>query len=139
MILTDIFKDVINRMHPDAQKTALGTEVQLLGQYSPVVITYEVTADASGAALQTIPTPFGFEILDVVVQCRATNGGGTLILKHATTAITDAIVCAVDTTIVRAATISKAQSTIVAGDVLTVTANGASDRGLVTIIARRTA
>jgi hypothetical protein len=106
-------------------------------QGTPVVICYAVTADASGAALQTIATPFGFEILDVIVQCRAANGSGTLILHHNTTAITDAIACVTDKALARAASIDDAQSQILAGDTLTVTANGSGDRGLVTIIGKR--
>jgi hypothetical protein len=112
-------------------------ERQAAWQNTPVVICYDVVADAAGAALQTIPTPFGFEILDVKVQCRAANGSGSLILKHGTTAVTDAIACTTDKAIARAGSIDDAQSTIAAGDVLTVTANGASDRGLVTIIGKR--
>ena len=102
-----------------------------------VQISYNVASDASGAALQTIATPFSFEILDVTVQCRTGSGSGSMILKHVTTAITDAIACVTDKAMARAATIDDAQSTITAGDVLTVTANGSSDRGLVTIWAKR--
>jgi hypothetical protein len=94
-----------------------------------------ITADATGE--KTVPIPFACEVIDVIVQARATNGGGTATLKKGSNAITDAMVMAVDTTIVRAGTINDSYSTLAEGDTVTVDANGASDRGLVTILVRR--
>jgi len=135
MILSDVFKDVINRMHPDTQKVGLGDEIQLLGVYSPVILTYAVTADATGGL--AIPVPFNFEILSVMVQCRATSGSGSMQLKKGSTAITDAIACATDKANVRDGSIDDAQSTITTADTLSVWANGANDRALITIVGKR--
>lgn len=135
MILDNENQIAVDRMTGEAQKAGLGTEVGLLGNYSPCIITFAVTADATlGLA---IPIPFAFEILDVIVQCRASNGSGSLLLKKASTAITDAIACVTDKAIARAGTIDDAQATLSTTDVLTVTANGAGDKGLVTIIGKR--
>jgi hypothetical protein len=100
--------------------------------YSLVV---DVTADATGE--KTIPIPFACEVVDVVVMCTAANTSGTLTLKKGSTAITDAMICAVDKVIVRAGTIDDAVSTLAEGDTVTVDANGASDRGRMTIIVRK--
>lgn len=94
-----------------------------------------IEADATGE--KAVPIPFACEVIDVIVQCRATNAGGTMTLKKGSTAITDAMICAVDKVIVRAGTIDDAQSTLKEGDSVSVDANGASDRGLVTILVRR--
>lgn len=95
----------------------------------------DITADATGEKI--IPIPFKCEVVDVIVQARATNGGGTATLKKGSNAITDAMVMAVDTTIVRAGTINDAYSSLSEGDAVSVDANGASDRGLVTVLVRR--
>lgn len=102
----------------------------------PVVVQYAVTADATGAL--TIPIPYDMLILDIIVECTTANASGTLTLRKATTAISDAIVCAVDKTIVRAGTIDDAQSTILTTESINVLANGAADRGKITIIGKRT-
>ncbi len=94
-----------------------------------------IEADATGE--KTVPIPFACEVIDVIVQCRANNGGGTATLKKGSTAITDAIAMATDKAIVRAGTIDDAQSTLAEGDAVSVDANGAADRGLVTILVRR--
>jgi hypothetical protein len=94
-----------------------------------------ITADATGE--KTVPIPFACEVIDVIVQARATNGGGTATLKKGSNAITDAIAMAQDTTIARAGTINDAYSTLAEGDAVSVDAAGAADRGLVTILVRR--
>jgi len=95
----------------------------------------EITADATSE--KTVPIPFKCEVIDVIVQARATSGGGTATLKKGSTAITDAIVMATDKAIVRAGTIDDAQSSLNEGDAVSVDAAGANDRGLVTILVRR--
>jgi hypothetical protein len=125
----------LNRMSPDAQSAQLGTELKYESDYGIYALYCSVTADATSEKAITIP--FACEVLDVIVQCRAANSGGTMTLKKGSTAITDAIICAVDKVITRAGTIDDAQSTLAAGDTVTVDANGASDRGLVTVIVRR--
>lgn len=125
----------IDRMNPDAQRGDLGGEVlaqQTIDSNTPRIVTFAVTADATGAL--AISIPYNMILIDVIVEATATNGSGTLTLRKSTTAITDAMVCAVDTTIVRAGTIDNAQSTILTTDSINVIANGAADRGRITLI-----
>jgi len=99
-----------------------------------IKIVYAVTADATGGlAIFEANAPFAFEIIDVRVQARATSGGGTLKLTDGTNDITDTIACATDTNIDMADTIDDTYSTIAANGTLKVVANGAADRGLVTV------
>lgn len=125
----------LDKSSPDNQSAALGTELKIQSDNGLCYLECSVTADATGEKAITIP--FACEILDVIVQARATNGGGTLILKKGATAITNAIACATDKAIARAGTIDDAQSTLAAGDTVTVDANGAGDKGLMTVIVRR--
>jgi hypothetical protein len=136
-ILTAAKADKIDRINPDTQDAGLGTEVKILGDYAPVIITYNCPGAAHVAAGLPITVPFGFEILDVIIQARASNGSGTYQIRKGTTAITNAIACDTDKAIARAASIDDAYSTIAVGDDLNVKANGTGDIGLVTIIAKR--
>ena len=135
MSLSENNANRINEMNPTAERSQLGTE--LLAQQSiqaavPRVVTFAVTADATGAL--TITIPYDMVIMDVWVECTTANASGTLTLRKSTTAITDAIICAVDKTIVRAGTIDDAQSTILTTDSINVIANGAADRGKIHIM-----
>lgn len=114
----------------------LGMDEGLSSIENLIMMNYAVTADATGNPIMWTAT-FACEVIDVIVQARATSGGGTLLIQKGTSAITDAIVCAVDTTMVRAGTINDANSTLAIGNTLNVDANGAADRGLITVILRR--
>ena len=112
------------------QTNQLGTLIK----GSPVVVKVTVSADATGEKAVTIP--YDMEVVDVIVQCTASNGSGTLQLKNGT-AVTDAIACTTDTAIARAATINDAYSTLYTTSTVTVDANGANDRGIMWIIGYR--
>ena len=96
-----------------------------------------VTIDADATGEKAVPIPFKCEVIDVIVQCRAASGGGTATLKKGSTAITDAIIMAVDKVITRAGTIDDAQSSLNEGDAVSVDCANAADRGLVTLLVRR--
>ncbi len=117
------------------QDVRLGTEMKFESDYGLYILTCSITADATGEKAVTIP--FACEVVDVIVQSRATSGSGTATLKAGSNAITDAIVMAADTVITRAGTINDAYSTLAAGATVTVDTNGANDRGLVSVIVRR--
>ena len=94
---------------------------------------YDVVADATGGVVITGLVPLGARIYDVTVECKATNGSGTLQLQsnNATPVdITAALVCAVDNVVIRQAILT---NNVVDGDGLLLTANGAADRGIMTI------
>lgn len=108
-----------------------------LNQYSPIVAKYAVTADTTTAAVAFI-APCAMQILDFSVLAQATSGSGTLTpRKGATDAICTAITCAVDGAVTRmsaGAVVANAARTILAkGDAIYVIANGAADRGILTI------
>ena len=106
---------------------------------TPFIITYEVTAGAvSGLEIFKANAPFKFEILDVIIQSRGTDGTGTVKVKGVGD-ITDAMTCAVDTTMARAASIDDDYSTIEKNGTLEVVCAGgtvANVKCLVTIVAR---
>jgi len=151
MALTNAERRKIDNMSPEMKGTSLGSEVggvqdeigygvdiSGVDVSIPILITAEVTADATlGQNIFNANCPFPIKIIDVIVEARATVGGGTLTLSDGSNNITDAIACAVDTTKTLAGTIDDAYSTIARGGSLVVTAANAGDRGLVTIIARR--
>lgn len=103
----------------------------------PVFITYEIEADASsGLKIFDADAPFSFEIIDVIVEARATVGGGTAKLTDVAPAdITDAIICAADLDVERAGTIDASKSTVAKDGTLIVITTNSGDRGLVTIVA----
>ena len=112
------------------QTNQLGTLIK----GSPCVVKVVISADATGEKAVTIP--YDMEVIDVIVQCTATNNNGTLTLKNGT-AVTDAIACAVDKVIARAGTIDDAYSTLYTTSTVTVDANGGNDRGIMWIIGYR--
>lgn len=134
-MLTTTEKEILNNAGPTEQQLALGTEIYDASASGFYYLYCNVNVDATGELPVTVP--FACEVMDVIVQCRAANAGGTLTLKKGATAITDAIICAVDKVITRVGTIDDAQSTLAAGDTVTVDANGASDRGFMTIVVRK--
>ena len=92
---------------------------------------------AANATAKTFTVDYDMYIVDVVVQSNATSSSGTLTLKNGTTAISDAITCAVNHAIDRAATLDDAQTAIAAGTELNLIAAGAGDRGTVYVIGYR--
>ena len=101
---------------------------------APCVVKVVISADATGEKAVTIP--YDMEVIDVIVQCTASNGSGTLTLKNGT-AVTNAIACTTDTAIARAASIDDAYSKLYTTSTVTVDANGANDRGIMWIIGYR--
>lgn len=98
--------------------------------------TYDVAADATTPVVITGLIPIGAKILDAVVEAKATSGSGTIQLRSNNASpvdITDAIICAVDNAVTRAASL---QNDTVDSDGLQIIANGAADRGLMTIFWR---
>jgi hypothetical protein len=135
MTLTSAEADKLNKSDVVRQDTELGTEVlnqQTVDANTPRIVPFAVTADATSGLSITIP--YNMVVVDVWVECTTANVAGTLTLRKATTAITDAMICAVDKVVVRAGTIDNAQSTILTTDSINVISNGAADRGIITIL-----
>lgn len=101
-----------------------------------IIIQNAITANATGGkAVFTANCPFALQILDVIVEARATSALGTVTVSTGGNAITDAIICAADNAVTRAGSIIRTYSTLAAGASLTLTTANANDRGLVTIVA----
>lgn len=97
-------------------------------------IQYDVDADATTGL--TNDFGFNFTVVDTFVECRAASGSGTITVGDSTpNSISSAMVCAVDTTIGRTTVVDDAYATVADG-ILTFTANGATDRGLVTLLVK---
>lgn len=119
---------ILNRMNADSQRCGLGT-------YGLVCVPISITSDASSG--QSVTIPFDMYLIDVIVQATATSTSGTVQLRKATTAITNAIAMATDNTIARAGTIDDTRSTLLTTDSLNVLTNGSGDRGIVVLIGYR--
>ncbi len=143
--LTDAQAEKLNNASPVNQLVHAGNAIKELQDdnalgstlAAPLLqITYEISADAS-SGLTAFTADVAIEVIDVVVQCRADSGSGTVTVRNGTSAITDAIACEVDTTIGRAGTVDDVYSTLAVGDLLTVITAGSADRGIVTVLARK--
>jgi len=99
-------------------------------------VVYDVTTGAAEVKVFDSDAPFKFRIVDVVIEPRGASTNGTMKITNGTNDITNAMVCAVDKTMVRAGTIDNAYSTIAKGGSLSIVCAGdavASTIGLVTI------
>lgn len=108
---------------------------EILGE---IKIVKEITVDATGGIkIFDSNAPCAFEVLDVIVQARVSNGSGSMKLTNGSNDITNAIACVTDKVIARAGTIDNDYSEIAKDGSLVIVANGAADRALVTIIVRK--
>lgn len=145
MALSAANADKVNRMTPVTQETALGTEVARIGNlidvetaisvYQPLMLNFNVTADASSGLAITIP--YSMYITDVIVQCRATVENGTIKLTNGASDITDTIACATDKALDHAASIDNSKALIDTTTVMKAVSSGATVRGLVSILGYR--
>lgn len=106
-----------------------------LNDYSMVVLSAEVTADATAGL--SIPVPFPMVVDLVNVNCKFTVSGGTIQLKNGSTAITDAIACATSGASGRNATLDDTVVTLNKSTVLKAFAANATTRGRITVIGHR--
>jgi hypothetical protein len=124
---------------PENQLITAGKILKDFQDYGMVSFRKAITADATSGVnvFDSLGVPFDIEIIDIVVQARATSGSGTVQLSDGTNNISDAVAMATDTNITRAGTLNDAYSALTKGDQLILTTNGAADRGFVTIVAVR--
>ena len=128
--MSTVYDKINHSTLPDDQSNKLGDLIK----GSPIVVKVVISANATGEKAVTIP--YDMEVVDVVVQCTANSGGGTLTLKNGT-AVTDAIACATDKAIARAASVDDTYSTLLTTSTVTVDAAQAGDRGIMWIIGYR--
>ena len=119
-----------------AEKLGTGLKaVQDIGAYDPIIVSLNITTDATGGLPFTIP--YDFELLEVIVQARATVSNGTVTIMNGATPLTDAIIMAVDTTITRAGTLDNTVTTITTADTITAITAHAGDLGLICLLGYR--
>lgn len=128
---------VVNNLSPGDQNVGLGDRIRDLEENALVELSYEVAADLTGG-LDAIRCPFDLEVLDVIAQARATSGSGTVTARKVTDDISSAVVMAADKAIERTVSIDIAYSLFTEGQYINLVTAGAADRGLVTVVARRT-
>jgi len=127
-----------DRSSPAAQNARVGSRAREAEASALRVFELTVAADATGAPSFTLDPDNAVRILDAFARCTAANASGTLTLQDsAGTAITNAMTCAVDKAVGRATSLDPALCTVPAGGSVRVDANGAGDRGVVTVIAIR--
>jgi len=132
-MLTQAEEERANRHDPVRAGLKFGT----LFKEAMNVLTYDVTTGATSIKIFDSDAPYKFEIIDVVIQPRGDSTSGTIKITNGTNDITDAMTCAVDTTIARPATIDDAYSTIERRGTLEIVCGGttpADTIGLVTIV-----
>lgn len=122
-IISSRQQEIINNANPTNQEVALGDKLQAMATYGMACV--RIVVDDTAAAGFNFTMPVAMNIADVVVQAQAAATTGTLQLRRKTTAITDAMTCAVDHTLDRAATIDNAQATTTAGETLNFISTGA--------------
>lgn len=88
------------------------------------IIEVEITSDASGALAKTFTVPYDCKILEAIAICTSSNTLGTLQVRRSSTVISAAIICAVDTTIARSATLVAAEKNLLVGTTYNIVAGG---------------
>lgn len=102
------------------------------GLQDAIVIAYEITGDATGGDDYVLPR--GGTIADIWAVASATSGGGTATVAVGGNAVSSAVVLAVADAVSRTTTLDVTFTTVVTGDTLTFTTNGAADRGTVFVL-----
>lgn len=94
-----------------------------IGIQTPILALF--VQSSAGAAANNYTMTRAATVTDAVVIARATQMAGTCLIGKGASAITDAIVAATDTNVVRAGTIDDANYSLAAGDSLRFTTVGA--------------
>ncbi|KKL19256.1 hypothetical protein LCGC14_2467300 [marine sediment metagenome] len=114
-----------------------GVKIQMIELINAVrSIEYEVTTGSASIKIYDANAPFKFLILDLVLEPRGASVNGTMKITNGTNDITNAMVCAVDKTMVKPTTIDNQYSTIAKDGTLEIVCAGdavGSTIGLLTI------
>jgi hypothetical protein len=103
---------------PDAQ--AAGLEALLGG----LPLVHRVVVDSTAAAGFNFTMPYGMKIAFMIVQAQAAATTGTLQLRRSTTAISDAVICAVNHVVTYIGTCDDAQAETAEGETLNFISTG---------------
>ena len=127
-LLTNTGKPSLDQLQTD-QSLWGADEIKVVERVAKVVVA------TGGTTAVTADIPVGAEIIDVTSICTRSNGGGTMRVRTGASSpvnITNALQCATENEVARAATIEHA-SRVVGADGVEVVANGNSDGGIVYI------
>ena len=127
--------DAVDNIDPRSQISQVVERIREIQATGLVVQRVDVTADASAGA--DFLVDYAMVLLDVLVRATATSGSGTLTLRRLTTAISSAVVCAVDEVLSRTTTITDAGQVLAVGETLNIIAAGAADRGEMFLVGYR--
>ena len=127
--------DAVDNIDPRSQISQVGERIREIQATGLVVQRVDVTADASAGA--DFLVDYAMVLLDVLVRATATSGSGTLTLRRLTTAISSAVVCAVDEVLSRTTTITDAGQVLAVGETLNIIAAGAANRGEMFLVGYR--
>ena len=121
----------IGNDNPTNQEVGLETALS----YANTVV--RVVVNSTAAAGFNFTMPVAMNIADVVFQAQAAATTGILQLRRTTSAVTNAMICAVNHTLGRATTIDDTYATTVAGETLNFISTGsdATEAGKVRAIA----
>ena len=117
-MLSSTNRSKLGNDNPTNQNVGLSTALT----YANTIFRFVV--DSTAAAGFNLTIPVAINITDMVIQAQAAATTGTLQLRRSSTAITDAMICAVDHTLARAATVDNTQAATTAGETLNVISTG---------------
>jgi len=138
-VIDSLMAKVADRSGPAHDLAKTGSRIEDLELNAIHVLAIPVTASANSTPV-TVAAPCKMQIVDVFVRATATSGSGTLKLRDSGGAdISNAIICAVDTTLTRVSTLIAAKLSVNADVNLQVIANGANDRGILYVLYQRVA
>lgn len=127
----------LNNISPGLNNIKLGSRMRVLENHTEIVLKASIDKDASGGILFGT-LPFDFEVIDIIAHGSSTNASGTVQLADGDgNAISDAVAMDTDGDVNRATSIDLTYSYLKEGDNITLTTNGAGDRGDVFIIGIR--
>src|SRR5689334_6015620 len=124
--LLDAEAQALDNESPGINLRRAGSRIQTLEQRTLHIQKVVVAADASAG--QNFVAEVSGEIVDAWAVCTAANASGTATLRRSATAITSAIVAAVQDVLSRTTSVVQAQKAITQGETLNAKSNGAADR-----------
>lgn len=136
-LLSDLEAQALDNLMPGNQNAKLGQRIQELQAKGIVAQQVAVTADATSGG-KTFVAEYSGILVDATALCTASNASGSLTLRRSSTAITNAMAAVTVDLLARTTTVVNAQKAITKGETLNVVANGAGDRGVVTLFILRT-
>jgi hypothetical protein len=124
-MLNEQERNILQNDNPTNQSVKLGEAMgDIATALARSLAVVRVVVDDTAAEGFAFTMPVAMYIADVVVQAQAAATSGKLQLRRTTTAITDAMTCAVNHAKVTSASVDDAKATTVAGETLNLISTG---------------